>query len=406
MLLPLIKKTSLYKKAIKAARQRLCGPTKDLEHTLLQYAKGVQAAQKLSFESLKISVLSFLEERKIGPDPWDYGFSSASPYSSLYSSTYAVMLRSMFLGPSCGYNTAELNKLKEYFLHFQNPDTGYFVDPTLENGEYISTDNENNQWWGYGHLTIQVLQCLKILNVLPEYNFKFLDRMYISGELKEYFRALDFGNRIAYTGNKLMNLGVTLQYDAYINQNKRSLSACNELLQLLRDTADSDGLWGDVNHSAHMKSQIIQGAYHWWVLFFYAKQAPPFSENLIDYILSTQNSLGGYGVTPHASSACEDFDSIEPLSRFYPSLSDEYKKKIEKSFTAALPWLLANQNEDGGFCFVLNQELHYGHDHLFSGPNESAMFPTWFRTLALAHLMKTMNFDNKFYFCGAPGFMF
>jgi hypothetical protein len=48
---------------------------------------------------------------------------------------------------------------------------------------------------------------------------------------------------------------------------------------------------------------------------------------------------------------------------------------------------------------------------MYSGPNESAMFPTWFRTLSLAHISKVLPGhaifkDIDFPFVNCPGYQF
>lgn len=406
MLVPFIKRSSLYKKTVSTMRDRLCGPVKDLEHVLFQYAKGVQTVQNLNFESLKKSVLSFLEKRRIGTEPWEYGFSASAPYSSLYTTTYVVMLRSMFLGPGAGYSAAEINKLKEYFLHFQDPETGYFIDPTLEDGEYISTVNGNNQWWGYGHLLCQILPCLTIVGATPRYPFSFLKKMHHEDEQNKFLTELDYGAGIDYTGNIIMNYGVALQYDAIVGKNPRSMYGLERLLDFLYKTANPAGVWGNIDDTPHNKSKKIQAAFHFWPLFFFSKRLPPLPDGLTDFVISTQNYLGGYGVEVACSSACEDIDSIEPLRRFYDFVDVHSQERIKASVKKALPWVLANQNEDGGFVFTLNGKLHYGHDRLSSLKNESAMFPTWFRVLSIAHALRVVEKNRQFYFCNCPGFLF
>lgn len=406
MITQFIKRSSLYKNAKSALRDRLCGPVKNLEYVLFQYAKGVQAAQNLSFESLMQSVLSFLEERRLGNDPWEYGYSASSPHSSLYTTTYVVMLRSMFLGPGAGYSAAELSKLKEYFLHFQDPETGYFIDPSLEDGEYISSYNGNDQWWGYGHLLCQILPCLMIVGATPRYPLSFLKRMYQESEQNKFLTGLDFGTGIEYTGNIVMNYGVALQYDAVVGNNALSRCGLERLLDFLQKTANSTGVWGNIDDTPINKSKKVQAAFHFWPLFFFSKKLPPIPDGLIDFVISTQNYLGGYGAEAVCSSACEDIDSIEPLRRFYDFADMHSKVKIRESLKRSIPWILANQNEDGGFVFTMNGKLHYGHAKLSSLENESAMFPTWFRVLSIAHALYVLENNKQFYFCNCPGFLF
>ena len=67
-------------------------------------------------------------------------------------------------------------------------------------------------------------------------------------------------------------------------------------------------------------------------------------------------------------------------------------------------------NADGGFVFRRGEPLVYGHERMSSGADESAMFPTWFRTLSLAYLAQALpdsavgGFDWQFLHC--PGHQF
>lgn len=68
-----------------------------------------------------------------------------------------------------------------------------------------------------------------------------------------------------------------------------------------------------------------------------------------------------------------------------------------------IPYVLANMNPDGGFVFLRNEPLQYGHKEMYSGYNESNMFATWFRTLCLAYLTKYLKIDQKYNINRCPG---
>lgn len=76
----------------------------------------------------------------------------------------------------------------------------------------------------------------------------------------------------------------------------------------------------------------------------------------------------------------------------------------------ALPWVLVNMNDDGGFVFRRGEKFVYGHERMSSERDKSAMFPTWFRTLSLAYLAQALpdsvvgGFDWQFLCC--PGLQF
>ena len=131
--------------------------------------------------------------------------------------------------------------------------------------------------------------------------------------------------------------------------------------------------------------------------------------------MRTQNARGGFGwgvhnsKDPWNSSACEDIDSIDPLARL--STQTGYRRQeVIAALERALPWVLSNQNEDGGFVFMRASSFCYGHDLMCSGPDESAMFPTWFRTLSLAILGQVLPgspvSEIPWQFCQCPGMQF
>jgi hypothetical protein len=118
--------------------------------------------------------------------------------------------------------------------------------------------------------------------------------------------------------------------------------------------------------------------------------------------------LGGFGVRL-SSSACEDIDSIDPLCRFY-HLTDYRQVDIRLALERALPWILTNQNDDGGFVFYRHAPFTYGHKQMHSDHDQSGSFPTWFRTLSLAYLAQclpdTYFGRRQWNFVSCPGYQF
>ena len=85
------------------------------------------------------------------------------------------------------------------------------------------------------------------------------------------------------------------------------------------------------------------------------------------------------------SGACADIDSIDPLARlsFFTSYRREDIKLVLKK---ALPWVLSNQNDDGGSVFSRGGRCECGTSNIYAKVDESAMFPAWFRTLSLSYI--------------------
>lgn len=386
----------------------ICDKNFVYEELLHRYASGVKQTSSWDRFALKDKISDYLQSMKCGDKCWQYGFSNSSMKPSIYTATYALMLKSLLFGEGAGLSTAEHAEWVDYFLTIQDPETGYFIDPSLEDGEYISTENENDQWWGYGHVLLQVITCLQILKTAPLHPFSFLDQYTNLESFSKVIDGYDWGERIAFTGNKVMNIGVALQYQVHVLKNHKYSDALNLLFHKLDEKVNSEtGVWfsepiNDIA-SPDLISQIIQGAYHFWPLYHYEKKAAPITEETIRILLSTQNVLGGFGVVAMRSSGCEDMDSIEPLTRFLSSA--HLKDEVLSAMKRAMPWVLANMNEDGGFIFQHNTPLHYGHYNLRAKVNESSLFATWWRVLGLSYLLVTLG-EESFYLIDSPGYQF
>ena len=200
-----------------------------------------------------------------------------------------------------------------------------------------------------------------------------------------------------------MNVVTALQYQRDFWQDKRAGLALDFIQKyLLTKINPKTGLWGnyDTNDKNDL-SRMIQFAYHLFPVYFYDKIDIPDKEGIIDYTLKTQNIYGGFGVKLN-STACEDIDSIDILIRF-ANQTDYKNRETISALKKAFIWILANQNVDGGYVFIRNESFHYGHSEMSSGRNESAMFPTWFRTLTIAYLSNYL-FGSQFKIVDAPGY--
>jgi hypothetical protein len=215
-----------------------------------------------------------------------------------------------------------------------------------------------------------------------------------------------------------MNVGTLLQYARDFQAHPYADDVVRRLLTWLssHELDPEHGLWGGLDiHEPRNLSRLVQAAYHFWPLYFYDHWPIPCPERATDTLLRTQNPRGGFGwgvhngENPWHSSACEDIDSIDPLARL--AAQSEYRREeILVALRRALPWVLSNQNDDGGFVFMRGVGFSYGHDLMTSGPDVSATFPTWFRTLSLAImgqvLPDTVVGTIPWRFCECPGMQF
>ena len=352
-------------------------------HNLLRfYANGVSTSISYDFFEIKKKTLDYVSSNKVGDPIGDYKYCHSSSKPNIYASCYACMIRSLY-GDLDTLSCEEKQEWASYFDSFQSSEDGLFYDPVLANKIYNTED-----WWGARHLALHLIIAYSALGTKPKYDFTFLKPFYDPEYVVKWLESRDWGDRIAFTGNEVMNYGCLLQYSRDYFQNEGAGAGLQAMMNWLEDRINPDtGMWGELpTDDPYSLSQLVQGAYHIYPLFFYDNRVLPYKNKAIDLLLNTQNAIGGFGVTLN-SSACEDIDSIDPLIRFMGD-TDYRRGEVDLALKRAFPMVLANMNSDGGFVFQRNEAFCYGHEEMYSGYNESSMFATWFRTLCLAHLIK------------------
>jgi hypothetical protein len=303
------------------------------------------------------------------------------------------------LGELDKLDQATKNRWARYFDTFQSKDDGLFRDPTVSNRLYEQCD-----WWGARHLIPQILPAYAALGCQPAYKLRYLEHYKNNFN---WLEQIDWSSSFSHENdidNKIMNILCALQFERDFHKDKKAASALIYYKNYLQNKLDNDtALWGKIDFSDRNSfSRSVQFAYHIYLISHYDNDAIN-SKKLIDHALRTQNEIGGFGVEVN-SSACEDIDSIEFLCRL-AKLHNYRKSEIKLSLNRALIWLLANQNDDGGFVFRLNEPFLYGHPAMSSKKNQSAMFPTWFRTLTIVYISNFLKLSN-FKLLKCPGYQF
>lgn len=353
-------------------------------------------------DELKAGILSFIKKRRVGVGEYLYSESAGQP--TLYSSCYAAMTRSL-LGDEIPPN--ERREWANYLHGFQDED-GLYRDPVIFGQGWYEGDSFDS---GRPHLTCHVLTALACLGETARKPLAFIEEFLEVENLKKWLDAKDFGEKIAWTGNDICNLGTMLQYSRDFHNDTRAGKAAEYMLDWLDENHidPRTGVWGSRDISEPIgRSHAVQAAYHWWLLYFYDRRPVPCIDRAIDTVLSTQNPKGGFGWgvhnrdEPFNGSACEDMDSIDPLVRM-SSASDYRKEEVYSALKRASEWFLKNRTPDGGFVFILDRPFRYGHHELFSEAGKGGMFPTWFRTLSLSLIGDIIE---DAYFIRCPGYQF
>lgn len=359
---------------------------------------GITSAVNFEFESIKAQTLNFVKSMQTSDSVSHYKFAASQHKENVYSSAYACLIYDMY---------GEISKLSDiqkqewvcYFDSFQSQDDGLWYDENLRNEYYDDTD-----WWGARHLAIHMIAAYTALNAKPKYKILYVEKYYNKDFLYTWLDSFNWDGFFDPNNdidNKIMNIVVAMQYNRdFLDDKEASVAILN-----LYDYLDSKinpvtGMWGkfDINNPDEL-SRIVQFTYHLLMPYFYDNRNVLYKEKILEYVFKTQNKLGGYGVKLN-SSACEDIDSIDLLAH----LTDRTNPSVQKSLKKAFVWVLSNQNDDGGFVFRQNEQMWYGHHHMTANTNESHMFATWFRTLAILKITAYLDLQNCYNYTKISGY--
>lgn len=301
----------------------------------------------------------------------------------LYASCYAALAKHLYGDLDLITKSERANWIT--YIQKHQSDDGLFRDILIECPEATMMDS-----WGWRHLTLHALMALTVLGGTANKKLSIIDFFRKPGAISEWLERRNWDQNAANVSNEVQNYATVLQYARDFQMECWCDDALNEMYGWLdRHQNSKTGCWGYKGDTPLELSLSVQTGYHLWCLYFYDERPLQYSEKIIDTCLATQNDLGGFGVQIN-SSACEDIDSIDPLVRL--SLLTDYRKEdIQKSLDKALIWVLTNINSDGGWVFRRGRSFRYGHDVMISAPDESTMFPTWFRTLSLAYLSRVVS---------------
>jgi len=363
------------------------------------------------FDALRGETLEFVNSCAL--DGCRYVYSAQSSVATLYSSCYAAAARSLY-GDLDGLSAAERGAWAAYLNSHQDED-GLYRDPVIFGQGWYAGDP---LWCGRTHQTCHAIIALTALGAVAEREFALVAEFSDTAYMLNCLDSRDFGERVAWSGNEIMNVGTLLQYARDFHNDARAGRAVELLLDWLdgHHINPATGVWGTLDVSDPLqRSHAVQAAYHWWPLYFYDQRPIPYPERALDTVLATQNPLGGFGwgvhnsAEPYASSACEDIDSIDPLCRI-SQLTQYRREDVDAALRRAVPAVLSNRTPDGGFQFIRGRAYEYGHPEFASGPAQGAMFPTWFRTLSLALIGMAMPQEPigrmVWQFVRCPGYQF
>ncbi len=363
---------------------------------------GVSNYLNWNYREEKQRILAYLEQRRT--TEFEFRFSASSTMPTLYASIYACMLLGL-LGELDYLSLNDKRRWLDYFDQMQSESDGYFRDPVLAGNDY----EIGGMWgdgWGIRHLAGHIIIAYGRLGGQPRYPFKFLSPFYDDTYLEAWLGKFRFTANVWSASNYIMNLYSLLQYARDFMGEQRAAKPVDRIAGWMTTLQSPEtGMWHNYSIQGYPElGDAIRGAYHFYPLFTYEQRPVAYREKVIDQIIKSQNSWGGFETEKRPSGACEDIDALEPLIRFV-SQTGYRRSEADLAIKRAFVWLLAHRHADGGYESLMENGCHYGgHPQTESHPRQSNLFATWFRTLTLAYVTRFLNMENGYDISRFPGY--
>lgn len=365
---------------------------------------------------------------------------SHSTDSTIFTSCFAAYLYQLFGGIK-ELKENEKSEWLDYLHSYQDEKTGLFFDPNFQKRNLTASHDMRYVTW---QLTTFCISAVHALGGELKYPLSFLEQESLREpeKVRETLESFNWHNPWG-AGNLAMFLGIMLIYDAEI---RGELHECLAVKTFF-DWHDSyqnpkTGFWGEGKLSEYHNG--LFGAYHQYLLYFYAERDLHYKEKIIDRILRFQN-FDGMFAPQMGGGGCEDIDAIDTLVQLYLRTGyreREVKLVLEKAYNA----ICKLENPEGGFIWgvrkrfgplvYLKNLFSFRHNSDFHqwvfvnrrfireqlNPikprhpegwvsrgipiNESDLFSTWFRLLAIAYasmVIETPHSVLPWQFLSAPG---
>lgn len=333
-------------------------------------------------------------------DPQSGGFAFAkSNQPTLMATAYAIHALEFTKGLTC-LSAAHRDAVVQFLTRCCRPD-GTFCDPLFDASQIATTQHDESYF--IHEATCFAQNALDALGAPPPLKRAFPQTLLTPSGLKKEFDSYDWSDPHLNSNRVMFLMG---QFAHEVDRHGRT-----ELLPLLDAALDwmdahqspETGLWsGPVSVSL---SAAMAATFHF--TFFYAFRGRPLLhlERIIDSCLELQKPDGLFSRNNCVGQTCLDYDALDLLAK--ATLVIDYRgRDIQAAFHAARGTLLGLVNADGGFANVKHRSTagqclpppglyHTGLKICSCDNQESNVFSTWFRLLALALCDQFQWVDKK-----------
>jgi len=371
--------------------------------------------QMLKSEKLRSDVLSWLDSLKVLGNRCRYKF-HANADDTIFCTCFALFILDLFK-ESDKFTCQEKQEWISYLQSFQNKESGYF-----EPHKYYHNDKERNRY----QLTCFCLSALRILDAEPEFPLGFVEQWKTPDDIRKYLYGRGCHEGRPGSGNKAMFLAIFLTFEYERTKEEHLLDKINTWFEFHDETQNRNGFWGSDLKSCYLHG--LQNGFHQFVVYFYWQREIHKFDRIVDIALSSQDRKGFFAPTP-GGEACHDYDTIHILAAAHTK-TDYRKKEIQARMRKAFQAILGTRVNDGGFCqskcrlaslmdflkyvpvyfsnrsvylwyyrarvtfaVLLRQKstVHTGWTKESRYWDESNLWDTWFRCLALAEIAQTID---------------
>ena len=401
---------------------------------------GVNEESVMSATGLQQRTLVWLHGLRVMDQPFGRFRMSASTDDTIFTSCFAAYLFDL-LNALPELPESSRQEWLDYILSFQDPETGLFSDQYSDDRNLSKSHDLRYVTW---QLTTFCISAVRALGGELRYPLKFLgnEGLHDPENVRDLLESFNWHNPWG-AGNLAMFLGIMLIVDA----EQRGTGVADPAVQTFFDWHDSyqnkrTGFWGEGKLSEYHNG--LFGAYHQYLLYFYASRDLGCKEQIIDRIISFQN-IDGMFAPQMGGGGCEDIDAIDTLVQLF--LKTGYRQEdVQKTLANAYNAIVSLESENGGFIWgvrkrygplmYLRNIFSFGRNREFQqwvfvnrrfvreqlNPikprhpegwvsrgipvDEGDLFSTWFRLLAIAYasmVIDTPHSGLEWHFLDAPG---
>lgn len=299
---------------------------------------------EIDYYKLRNDSLNWVESMRLKNSPYGIYKFCSNGHVTIMSSCFALFIREL-LNDLENIFDEDKQEWIDYLKSSQDQATGLFYDPGYNRSDLKGKHDE--EYFLYQNSMF----CLSALNALdskPNYQLAFLEKYKNDEYLLTWLKNLNWSNPWLVSNN-VMFIMYFLLFELETNNESTNVRYINIIFGYLDSIQDPEtGYWGTNQGSSLFNG--MAGAFHFYFFYVYCNRHIQYAEKIIDSTLALQHHDGLFSPAG-GGGHCEDLDAIDILVKF-SQLSSYRESEVDISLNKAIYALLENKNSDGGFCYA------------------------------------------------------